>query len=674
MVRRTLAGRARSEWSRSTSLPQTVRGRTAPSSSHSDRATAGDSGKPGVNVTDHRRSRLRVGGCLRRWAPAALLAVGAAGIAWVVAVLLTGGLHLHLWGWQVTSSDPWRAGALSALSFAAFLFVTRLPGERLVGRFERSAVRLAGGMAVIIAVVIVALAVRFGTYTAGGSDAYGYVSQAHRLLEGSLRTSEPLATSAPWPDATWTLSPLGYRPGPQNGTIVPTYAAGLPMLMAAALMVAGPCGPYYVGPVCAGALVFLTFLLGRRLLLSPAIALLGACLVAASPAFLSQVVLPMSDIPAAAFLAGGVLLAMSERRAAPLLAGLLTGCAVIIRPNLVVAGLPVAAIAACGGVASAVAPAAGSRRVDWTRLAWFVAGAVPGVVVVATVNVRLHGAPWASGYGQLGELYSLANVAPNLTRYAQWLVDTNTPAVLIGLAGLVVAPWTLDRLRSNGLLATAIVLAVVAVAGQYLLYATFEEWTYLRFLLPVWPVLMISTAGTTFWILSRVLSARIALALTLVAGVGVSAVTSATAGRLGVFRAREFERRYADVARFAADALPANAVFITLQHSGSLRFYARRPTLRFDLLDPLWLDRAIDHLRRAGHHPFILLEDWEVGPFRQRFSSANAAGRLDWCPSAVLRRPVTVVLYDAVARSCQTGTLEILEARSSGCGPPTPGP
>ena len=141
------------------------------------------------------------------------------------------------------------------------------------------------------------------------------------------------------------------------------------------------------------------------------------------------------------------------------------------------------------------------------------------------------------------------------------------------------------------------------------------------------------------------------------------------ARRLGVFHSRAVERRYPDLARFVVTALPANAAFFTVQHSGSLRFYARRLTIRFDSIDPDWLDRSIEHLRRLGYRPIILLEDWEVEAFKQRFSATNAAGRLEWCPLAVMSHPVTVFLYDTIERSCEPGTQRIPMLGDRCCGP-----
>ena len=87
-------------------------------------------------------------------------------------------------------------------------------------------------VAIVLAIITLILGIRFGTFVASGADSYGYVSQADLWLRHSLVVDQPLGRDAPWPDATWTLAPLGYRPGDQRGTMVPTYSPGLPMLMA----------------------------------------------------------------------------------------------------------------------------------------------------------------------------------------------------------------------------------------------------------------------------------------------------------------------------------------------------------------------------------------------------------------------------------------------------------
>src|SRR5207253_4945156 len=122
-----------------------------------------------------------------------------------------------------------------------------------------------------LAIGVVAVGVGFGTMSASGSDAYGYVSQAELWLNGRLTTPQPWADQAPWPTAPATFAPLGYQtqaayePIADHSTIVPTYAPGLPLLMAGAKVIAGNCAIYWVVPMCGGVMVLATFGIGRRL-------------------------------------------------------------------------------------------------------------------------------------------------------------------------------------------------------------------------------------------------------------------------------------------------------------------------------------------------------------------------------------------------------------------------
>ena len=87
-----------------------------------------------------------------------------------------------------------------------------------------------------------------------------------------------------------------------------------------------------------------------------------------------------------------------------------------------------------------------------------------------------------------------------------------------------------------------------------------------------------------------------------------------------------------------------------MQHSGSLRYYSGRLTVRYDSLPPGSLDAAIAVLRARGFHPYFLLERWEETPFRERFSEKSAAGRIDWPPAKKWGTPVGIALYDPADR------------------------
>ena len=157
------------------------------------------------------------------------------------------------------------------------------------------------------------------------ADASGYVSQSRLLAAARVSFDEPLARLLPWTGTEWIFSPLGYRPGPAPGEVVPTYPPGLPLTMAAARAIGGEWAPFFVVPLLGGLAVFCTYLLGARLH-SRRAGLTAALLLATSPIFLFQLVQPMSDVPAVAWvthpeLFGGRRLPVAIETAGQLTAG-----------------------------------------------------------------------------------------------------------------------------------------------------------------------------------------------------------------------------------------------------------------------------------------------------------------------------------------------------------------
>jgi hypothetical protein len=93
-------------------------------------------------------------------------------------------------------------------------------------------------------------------------------------------------------------------------------------------------------------------------------------------------------------------------------------------------------------------------------------------------------------------------------------------------------------------------------------------------------------------------------------------------------------------------------------HSGTIRYYAGRDTIRTDVLDPRWLDRAVAWLAGQGRHPYILVEDWEKPLFVARFAGSTA-GRLETAPVLAwqsVHQPGSVWLYDPLASAPSTVT------------------
>ena len=115
-----------------------------------------------------------------------------------------------------------------------------------------------------------------------------------------------------------------------------------------------------------------------------------------------------------------------------------------------------------------------------------------------------------------------------------------------------------------------------------------------------------------------------------------------------VFDLQALESRFAIAGRYAARALPANAVVLAVQHSGSIR-YSRRP--RDDRVGrdsrPDALDRHDCGAARGRARPaFIVLEDAEEPAIPRRGSPAQRFGGLDWPPHAEIHGPVRVRVYD----------------------------
>jgi hypothetical protein len=487
--------------------------------------------------------------------------------------------------------------------------------------------------AAIGAAVILCLSVAFGSRAASGADSFGYVSQAQLWLAGDLRIEQPLAREVPWPHPRESLTPLGYRPG-ATGAIVPVYAAGVPLMMAVLQLVAGDSGPYLLAPFCGALLVGVTFLMAVRLLGSRLAGGVAAVLMASSPAFLFNVMWPMSDTATAVLWMSAlyVLTGTGVKHAGA--AGMLAGLAILVRPNLVPLALP-CLIAAEAWVME--------PRRRGRRAAAFLAGVVPAAVAVALLNEYLNGSPFLSGYGPTRNLYSWAFVPGNLERYSRWLIETEHVVVALALLGVV---WA--RMRPAGVRPLALWplgLFAALVAASYLFYLPYDEWWYLRFVLPAFPLLFILAAAGIVAVARKAppaLSAPVLLILV----VALAALRGGMAYERGALDAGFNEDRYVAVAEYVKRVLPGNAVLLSMQHSGSLRYYSGRLTVRYDTLSATRLVPAIEWLQARGYEPYLVIDDSEYDQFRQRFEGQGPIGRLELRILGAVRKPVGVKVYD----------------------------
>ena len=522
--------------------------------------------------------------------------------------------------------------------------MTRPAPPETPGRTTRPRSGAAAVVAILIATATLYAGIHWGSTTAGGADSYGYVTEAGLFLNRHLTIHQDIIRRSPWPNAANTWAPLGYRASPHDAdAIVPLYAPGLPIMMAAAQSVGGFCAAFLIVPLCGALTVWLTFVLGQQVFERGAVAAAAAALVAGSPVFLYQLMNPMTDVPVTAAWTLAVVLSIAGW---PVAAGFVAGIALMIRPNLALVAIALLI------------------WLTWTRrgAVRFSLGVAPFAAAIAAINASLYESALVSGYGTLRELYSLSYWWPNVRQFVTWTMTTQTPIVLLASSYVIVPRWfPRSPVPSSRLLLVGV---AAGVKLSYLFYQPFDAWWYLRFLLPMWPIVMVLTAAAIDAVASR-LSRRPALVVAAASALLVLNGCRVAAAR-DAFAVGHAERRYVDVARFMDGHTDAAAVVLALQHSGTLRLYAGRLTLRFDQLDPAWLDRAIAFLDANGRHPYIVLEGDERALFARRFAG-TVAGALDHRPLFAQFDAGQVVVYDALG-STASPPLAIAESASRKAG------
>jgi hypothetical protein len=181
------------------------------------------------------------------------------------------------------------------------------------------------------------------------------------------------------------------------------------------------------------------------------------------------------------------------------------------------------------------------------------------------------------------------------------------------------------------------------IVAPYLFYRTYDHWETLRFLLPAIVVMTIVAAAGIGATARRAagegggaLAAAgltVAIAWTWVAWLQVS----------GVFTMPEHERRHRLAGDLVARATPGHAVVLALQHSGSLRYYARRDTLNWDQLPSGSLRETVRVLRQQGRPVFVITDsDTERAQFTARHG--RVLDEDGWLPAGQRR---DVQLYEA---------------------------
>jgi hypothetical protein len=563
-----------------------------------------------------------------------LVLLAAVAVGWALVVMWTGGAVWFVGGVRISSRGP-RNPALVALLSIAIAWVVATPGQRgrhLAGEYQRltewisrrvSWVRLRPPVvAAIAAIGIVVVGLTESAGVAGGSDSYGYVSQAHLWTTGSLKQEPVLLRPLASEVAADLLTPLGYLPTGDGRTIAPTYSSGLPIVMAVFEWFAGRDSVFWVVPLLAGVLVWSTYRLGARLY-SSAVGALAAVLVAtASPVLLQLTGAPMSDLPAAAWWTLTFALASLDQRVAAVGAGIAAAAPILTRPNLG----PVLVVAIAFLAARLIVARRPFRDVC-LHVVLFALLAIPACFAVAALNIALWGSAVNSGYGPLGALFSVSNVWPNLLVYPR-AITTLIPVALLAPVALFVSRERFATLSLGSWAAVAVLV--------YLPFPAYDSEHSLRFLIPAIPPLMVLASVAASSLGARLGQTHQIASLLVIATVANSGVH--TARSLQAFD-MEHERRYRAIGHYIARELPERAVLLAFLHSGSANYYSGRPTIRWDLLEASRLDSLVDMLRQRGYEPYLVIDAIERAAFHAQYRGHSRLGALDWQPLVGMYSP-----------------------------------
>ena len=442
---------------------------------------------------------------------------------------------------------------------------------------------------------------------AGGLDSYGYVSTAHRIASGRLREAEPLAEILPFENAIRAAAPLGHVAGPDGRSSVPRFPLGLPLVMAL-FTVFGPAGPFFVPLVMAYGAVAIAYRLALDRSASPdrAIGLFAAVLVAVDPLFASSAIQPMSDVPATFWMLAAVWLALGQsRRSRHVAAGLCAGMALLTRPVLLPAIFTLVLVSADTRKLRQILPLAATVAVF--------------IAVQLVMNAMLYGGPTMSGYGTTSHMFevSASRAMANASSFGRWLTYSHTPLFWLLWPG---ALYVLRRDRW----AWQVSAIAAAAAAPYLFYMVFDDWQASRFLLPAIVLVLILFARA---VARLVYSPTHPSHLTHLTHLIVLAAAFACAISSHVFLRREgiytlptLEAKYALVGEWFKTNTSERAVVLAGLHSGTIRMYGGRATVRWDEIPEHALGAALRALIDAGYEPFLALDlPTEPPLFGERF-------------------------------------------------------
>jgi hypothetical protein len=230
------------------------------------------------------------------------------------------------------------------------------------------------------------------------------------------------------------------------------------------------------------------------------------------------------------------------------------------------------------------------------------------------LNLTMYGHPAESGYGPAGYMFELSvnRAAANASNFFKWL--TYSHSLLIWLAW----PAALVVLRKERWAWRLSAVAAAALA-PYLFYLVFDDWESPRFILPAILIVFVLSGRAVGRSAHRTATAQLAITILVFA----AAVASFRfLDRESAFTYGVGEAKYPLAGEWVLAHTPDRAVVLAALHSGSIRFYANRETIRWDQMPPGSLAATMKSLTAAGYEPYLVIDTSSEPPlFAERFKS-----------------------------------------------------
>ena len=307
----------------------------------------------------------------------------------------------------------------------------------------------------------------------------------------------------------------------------------------------------------------------------------------------------MSDVAAALWTTAAIVCALRSREhdGWALGAGAAFGMAVLVRPTDVL-------------LAPALALALSWRPRAVMLLAL---GGLPFAIFLGFWNREVYGNALSTGYsGLLGHELAWANFGPRFRHYGYWTVAQLSPLVVIGW---LAAPCAKHARRRDA------VMLIVWFSAFFLFYCFWgpsDAWWYTRYLIPALPALIL---GFLLALHALALPRRplvVAAALFVVA-----AFEWRQYSRQNPLAVGRWQTQFRDGARAVADrAAGGNALVVSMEFSGSIRFHTALTPLRWDFLTPEDFGLVRTRAAEKGWPIYALMLPQEVEPAAPRVPGA----------------------------------------------------